>query len=97
MLAGRIFTLDSIVALQNSYEFNFVSSDTGIYSVGVDIDGYPPDLNGGGMDAGAVGHTGSWSASVGPYTELPGGKLKAVLSHLWYIGEIKEWTINWQP
>jgi len=96
-LAGRIFTLNSIVALPNSYEFNFASTDTGIYSVGVDIDGYPPDLNGGGMDAGAVGYTGSWSVPVGPYSELPRGELKVIISRLWVIGDTKEWTINWQP
>ena len=97
LLAGRTFTLVSISTLPYSYEFNFVSSDNSIHGVGVDIDGFPPDRNGGGMDASAVGHTGSWSVSVGPYTELPRGKLKVIISRLWFIGEIKDWTIDWQP
>ncbi|MBL8076699.1 MAG: DUF4179 domain-containing protein [Anaerolineales bacterium] len=96
-LADRTFTLNSVSALPNSYEFNFTSTDNSIYSVDVVIDGYPPDANGGGMDAGMVGVFGSWSVSVGPYKELPKGKLKVTISHPWLIGEIKDWTVDWQP
>lgn len=96
-LAGRVFTLDSVNALPNSYEFNFTSKDNGIYSVDVVIDDYPPDINGGGMDAIMVGASGSWSTNVGPYKELPTGLLKVSLSHLWFIGELREWTIDWHP
>lgn len=96
-LAGRQFTLDSIMALPNSYEFNFASSDHNIYSVGVDIPDYPPDIQGGGMDANAMGVTGLWSVNAGPYSKLPHGKLKVTLSHLSLIGETRNWTIDWQP
>ena len=97
-LAGHTFTLTSIVALpSNSYEFNFTSTDNSIYSVDVVIEGYPPDVMGGGMDASAIGTTGSWGVPVGPYRELPRGKLKVILSQLWYIGEIKDWTLSWEP
>ncbi|NOH02712.1 MAG: DUF4179 domain-containing protein [Chloroflexi bacterium] len=97
LLAGRTFTLVSVGALPDSYEFNFASTDNSIYRVDVVIDGHPPDIMGGGMDAGMVGASGSWSVSAGPYRELPKGKLKVILSHPWFIGEIKNWTIDWQP
>jgi hypothetical protein len=98
-LANHTFTLASVVALpSNSYEFNFTSTDNSIYSVDVVIDGYPPDAMGGGMDAAAIGTAGgSWGVSIGPYRELPRGKLKVILSQLWYVGDIKDWTIDWQP
>lgn len=98
-LAGHKFILDSIVASpSNFYKFNFTSTDQSIYSVDVMIDDYPPDGVGGGMDADMVGMSGGvWSMPVGPYRELPKGRLKVTLSHLWYLGETKEWTIDWQP
>ena len=96
-LAGHKFTLTSVSVRPYSYEFDFASTDKRIYSVGIDIEGYPPIGNGGGMDASAIGQIGSWSVSVGPYTSLPKGKIKVILSHLWYVGEIKNWTIMWNP
>jgi len=91
-MAGHTITLVSIQALGTGYNFEFMSSDHSIGSVGVSIDGYTLIGGGGGGPDQPIG----WEAGLN-YAELPKGKLKVILSDLFILGETKISTIDWQP
>lgn len=95
-LAGHVVNLTKITAGSNSLTFFFSTEDESVESVGmnslhgVEIEGYTP------IDFAGNFGVGSWSLTK-TYSEMPKGKLKISISDLYLFGEVKDWTMDWQP
>jgi hypothetical protein len=97
-LAGHAVTLKKITAGANSYTFFFQTDDEHVESVGMydrdalQIVGYTP-TSFRGRGGGALG---SWSLTK-VYSELPTGNLRVVVSGLYLVGNLEDWSAVWQP
>ena len=92
-LAGNTLTLVSILTdARNGYAFKFESGPE-VYSVSVDIEGYPA-AGGGGGGSGVTG--GTFYTSL-DYVEIPTGKLTINVSNLVLVKDRVTWEGQWSP
>jgi hypothetical protein len=111
-LAGHTVRLNTITAenmpipldgspSKYAYYFDFQTNDPAVNSFSVNIDGYTPNVGDprnnhpnnyaeGDPLAGKYWNYVSWP-------NIPTGKLKVVFSNLYLNGELKSWTLDWQP
>ncbi len=95
-LAGHQVRLTKISAGYNSYTFYFQSEDENVESVGmhgledIKIEGFQT------VDFAGNFGLGNWSLTK-VYTELPKGKLNIIISGIYLYGDLKDWTMEWQP
>jgi len=88
--AGHTIHLTEISADLTGYFFSFESADARVNSLSAKIDGYTPIDHGG-----SVG-TAGWDV-YDFYSKMPAGKLKVILSDLYFNGETKDYSLDWQP
>jgi len=94
-LAGHTVTLVSVSADGRSgYSFKFEFGPE-VYSVGVDIEGYPAAGGGGGGGGGGV--TGGTFYTSLDYVEMPTGRLTVNVSNAALITERLTWQGEWSP
>jgi hypothetical protein len=95
-LAGHLVQV-TIYVSTHGYFFDFTCPDGVIQRAGVELPGYTLTGGGGGGEVGGYGTSPSgWSMGL-DYSTMPTGVVKVVLSDIWIYGEIKDWTLDWQP
>jgi hypothetical protein len=84
-----------------AYRFEFQTDDAAVNSLTVNIDGYTPNAgdprnnypNNYAEGDPLVGKFGNYVT----WPQMPTGVLKVIFSNLYLNGELKSWTVDWQP
>jgi len=80
------------------YWFRFETDDPAVNSFTVSIDGYIPKKQQSTPNNFAEGDSlAGQLVEYLTYPELPTGKLKVIFSNLFLNGELRSWTMEWQP